>query len=38
MKAKKTPSIIQLMGKENKKQTRKTHRAITAAFKGEGGR
>jgi hypothetical protein len=38
MKAKKTPNIIELMGKENKKQTRKTHQAIVAAFKGEGGR
>lgn len=28
----KTPNIIQLMGKENKKQTRKTHKAIVAAF------
>ncbi len=30
----KTPNIIQLMGKENKKQTKKTHQAITAAFRG----
>ena len=28
-------NIIQLMGKESKKQARKTHQAITAAFKGE---
>ncbi len=35
----KTPGIIQLMGKENKKQTRKTHQAITAAFrKGKDGK
>ena len=29
----KTPKIMELMGKENKKQTKKTHQAITAAFR-----
>lgn len=28
----KTADIIQLMGKENKKQTRKTHQAVITAF------
>jgi hypothetical protein len=29
----KTPAIIRVMGKENKKQTRKTHQAIVTAFR-----
>jgi hypothetical protein len=34
----KTPPIIQLMGKENKRQAKKTHRAILETFRGDGVR
>lgn len=34
----KTPKIIELMGKENKKQRRKTHKAITEVFRSGGKR
>jgi len=33
MEPKKTPKIIELMGKEKKKQSRKAHQFITSAFR-----
>jgi hypothetical protein len=32
----KMPNIIELMGKQNKKQAKKAHQAVIAAFKNNG--